>query len=71
LRRLDGQLVGPLCANLMVEIGHFPTWPLIEIRRPCNSSSQTSSTVPAFPSVRNYGFADNFKLRLLKRAEDR
>jgi len=25
---------------------------LIEIRSPCNSSSQTFSTVPAFPSVR-------------------
>src|SRR6202022_3502796 len=29
----------PVCANLMVEIGHFPSWPRIEIRRPCNSSS--------------------------------
>src|SRR3954468_21619404 len=36
----------------MVEIGHLPSWPLIEIRRPCISSSQTLSTVPAFPSVR-------------------
>src|SRR5258708_26520356 len=36
----------------MVEIGHFPSWPPIEIRRPWNSSSQTFSTVPAFPSVR-------------------
>src|ERR1700736_4035473 len=36
----------------MVEIGHFPSWPRIEIRRPCNSSSQTFSTVPALPSVR-------------------
>jgi hypothetical protein len=42
----------PVCANLIVETGHFPSWPLIEIRRPCNSSSQTFSTVPAFPSVR-------------------
>src|SRR6266550_3580045 len=40
------------CANLTVETGHFPSCPLIEIRRPCNSSSQTFSTVPAFPSVR-------------------
>jgi hypothetical protein len=40
------------CANLMVETGHFPKWPRIEIRRPCRSSSQTLSTVPAFPSVR-------------------
>src|SRR6266702_6253936 len=36
----------------MVETGHLPSWPLIEIRSPCNSSSQTFSTVPAFPSVR-------------------
>jgi hypothetical protein len=36
----------------MVETGHFPSWPLIEIRRPCISSSQTLSTVPALPSVR-------------------
>jgi len=36
----------------MVEIGHFPWWPLIEIRRPWISSSQILSTVPAFPSVR-------------------
>jgi hypothetical protein len=38
--------------NLMVQIGHFPSWPLIEIRSPCISSSQTLSTVPAFPSER-------------------
>src|SRR6202795_1628416 len=36
----------------MVEMGHFPSWPLREIRKPCISSSQTLSTVPAFPSVR-------------------
>src|ERR1700738_3264471 len=42
----------PVCANLMVEIGHLPSCPRIEIRRPCNSSSQTFSTVPALPSVR-------------------
>src|SRR5476651_1611653 len=36
----------------MVEIGHFPQWPPTEIRRPCNSSSHTLSTVPALPSVR-------------------
>src|ERR1700737_3062986 len=36
----------------MVETGHFPSWPLIEIRRPCISSSQMLSTLPAFPSVR-------------------
>ena len=41
-----------VCANLIVEIGHFPSCPLIEIRRPCISSSETLSTVPAFPSVR-------------------
>jgi predicted enzyme related to lactoylglutathione lyase len=44
--------ISPGCANSMVEIGHFPWWPPIEIRRPCISSSQTLSTVPAFPSVR-------------------
>src|SRR6266545_1131391 len=38
--------------NLMVQIGHFPSWPLIEIRSPCISSSPTLSTVPAFPSER-------------------
>jgi hypothetical protein len=38
--------------NLMVETGHFPSWSLIEIRKPCNSSSQTFSTVPALPLVR-------------------
>jgi hypothetical protein len=42
----------PVCANLTVEIGHFPSWPWIEIRKPCISSSQILSTVPAFPSVR-------------------
>lgn len=26
-----------ICANLIVETGHLPSWPLIEIRRPCNS----------------------------------
>jgi hypothetical protein len=44
--------VSAFYSNLIVEIGHFPSCPLIEIRRPCNSSSQTLSTVPAFPSVR-------------------
>jgi hypothetical protein len=44
--------IQPVCANLIVETGHFPSCPLIEIRRPCNSSSQTPSTVPAIPSVR-------------------
>jgi hypothetical protein len=44
---------------LMVEIGHFPSWLLIEIRSPCISSSQTLSTVPAFPSERITAFADN------------
>jgi hypothetical protein len=38
--------------NLMVETGHFPSCSLIEIRKPCNSSSQTFSTVPALPLVR-------------------
>jgi hypothetical protein len=36
----------------MVDTGHFPSWSLIEIRNPCNSSSQTFSIVPAFPLVR-------------------
>ncbi len=40
-----------LWASLIVETGHFPSWPLIEIRRPSKSSNQTFSTVPAFPSV--------------------
>ena len=42
----------PISESLMVETGHFPSWPLIEIRNPCSSSSQTFSTVPAFPLVR-------------------
>ena len=37
--------------NLMVETGHFPSWPRMEMRRPCVSSSQMLSTVPALPSV--------------------
>src|SRR5947209_13282830 len=36
----------------MVETGHFPSWPAIEIRRPWSSSSDTLTTVPAFPSIR-------------------
>ena len=36
----------------MVETGQFPSCPRIEMRRPCISSSQTLSTVPALPSVR-------------------
>lgn len=39
-------------SNLTVETGHFPSWPLMDTRRPCKSSSQTFSTVPAFPSLR-------------------
>jgi hypothetical protein len=35
-----------------VETGQLPSWPLIEMRRPCISSSPTLSTVPALPSVR-------------------
>src|SRR5438105_1348854 len=36
----------------MVETGHLPSCPLIEIRSPWSSSSQTFATVPAFPSLR-------------------
>ena len=36
----------------MVETGQLPSCPRIEMRRPCISSSQTLSTVPALPSVR-------------------
>ncbi len=36
----------------MVETGQFPSWPRIEIRSPCISSSQTLSTVPALASER-------------------
>lgn len=36
----------------MVETGHLPSKPAIETRSPCSSSSETLSTVPAFPSVR-------------------
>src|SRR5215472_1921947 len=39
-------------ANFMVDTGHLPSWPLTEIRRPWNSSSQILSTVPATPLVR-------------------
>jgi hypothetical protein len=35
----------------MVETGHFPSWPRIEMRRPCISSSETLSTVPADRSL--------------------
>src|SRR4051794_21045171 len=34
-----------------VETGQLPSWFLIEIRRPWNSSSQSLSTIPAFPLV--------------------
>src|SRR5258707_11882119 len=37
---------------LMVDMGHFQSWLLMEIRKPCISYSETLSTVPAFPSVR-------------------
>ncbi len=36
----------------MVETGQLPSCPRIEMRRPCISSSQTLSTVPALPSAR-------------------
>jgi len=36
-----------VCASLIVETGHLPSWPRIEMRSPCRSSSQTGSTVPA------------------------
>jgi hypothetical protein len=45
----------------MVETGHLSAMNFD--RNPCNSSSQTFSTVPAFPSVRTNGFADQFGLR--------
>src|SRR6478736_2082546 len=35
----------------IVETGQLPSWFLIEIRRPWNSSSQSLSTIPAFPLV--------------------
>jgi hypothetical protein len=55
----------------MVEIGHFPWWPAIDIRRPCISSSEIFSTVPAFPSGEDHGFSNKPGLGLLKLAEDR
>jgi hypothetical protein len=48
----SGDAVKSVCANFIVETGHLPSWPRIEIRRPCNSSNQTWSTVPALPSVK-------------------
>src|SRR5215471_15333014 len=39
-------------ANFMVDTGHLPSWPLIEIRKPWCSSSQILSTAPAVPLVR-------------------
>ena len=39
-------------ANFMVATGQLPSWLPIEIRRPWSSSSQSLSTVPAFPLVR-------------------
>jgi hypothetical protein len=47
----------------MVETGHLPSWLAMEIRSPCNSSSQTFSTVPAFSVGEHDGFADQFGLR--------
>src|SRR5258706_12259829 len=35
----------------IVETGQLPSWLPIEIRRPWNSSSQSLSTIPAFPLV--------------------
>lgn len=51
-QRIMAAANGQLWVNLIVETGHFPAWPLIEIRRPCKSSSQTFSTVPASPLAR-------------------
>ena len=53
-------------ANFMVDTGHLPSWPLIEIRRPWDSSSQILSTVPAVPLVKDDGFADELGRRLLE-----
>src|SRR4029077_14461006 len=39
-------------ANFIVATGQLPSWLPIEIRRPWSSSSQSLSTVPAFPLVR-------------------
>jgi hypothetical protein len=54
-----------LC-ELMVEIGHFPSWPLIEIQAvPFVRRNHLHG--PAFPSA-NYGLADKLGLRLLELA---
>jgi hypothetical protein len=39
--------------KLLVEIGQLTTWPPMEILKPWSSSSETFSTVPAFPSALN------------------
>ena len=39
-------------ANFIVATGQLPSWLPIEIRRPWSSSSQSLSTVPAFPLVK-------------------
>jgi hypothetical protein len=57
--------IQPVCANSSFEIGHLPSWPLIEIRKPCSSSSHMLSTVPAFPR-QDDGFADKLGLSLVK-----
>ena len=41
-----------LCANLIVEIGHLPSWPLIEIRMPCSASMSLPGTQPSATAAR-------------------
>lgn len=54
----------------MVETGHLPSWPRIERRSPCDSSSHTCSTVPGFSVGQDHGLADKLCLGLLELGEN-
>ena len=55
----------------MVETGQFPSWPRMEMRRPCVSSSQMLSTGTGLAVGQDHGITDKLSLGLLEFAENR
>ena len=53
---------------LTVETGHFPSWPLIEIRKTFIKPYILYRT--GLPIGQHHGFADQFSLGLFKRTEN-
>ena len=54
----------------MVETGHFPSWPLIEIRRACIFVKPNSLNRAGLAIGEDHSLADELSLGLIELAED-